>query len=254
MARRRAFTLLELLVVISVIAVLAGLLIPVIGMVRVMVRDAKCGNNLQQIATAFEAYKSENNDQFPDHMIGDPSNAANTSNLVSLGGPLTGTPKVFLCPYDTAGGGGTDRNMGRGYFDVGSGNFSGLYDGGTINGVPAFSSYCYEASGFPLDQPNIESSATYFTIDDLTMLRASGVTSLTMYMAKKNELLYGLADGNTYSGPFSPSLFPIIRCFFHYKWSPLAKNINKVLNVSWNLNVIKTIPYWETTLNPLITP
>jgi prepilin-type N-terminal cleavage/methylation domain-containing protein len=259
MASRRAFTLLELLVVISIIAVLSGLLIPAIALVRQMVRDAKCGNNLQQIASALESYKSENSDQFPDHMIGDPNNLTNlnptTSNLVSVGGPLTGLPKVFLCPCDTLNGGGTDKDMGRGLIDSGTPGLGGLYDGGMINGVAAYSSYCFEASGFPLDQPNTEKSSFYFTTADYSQLVSmlpNGV-SPTMYMAKHNELLFGLADGNTYSGPFSPSLFPIIRCFFHLKWTNATLHQSKVMDVSWNLNVIKSIPFWETALNPNIT-
>jgi prepilin-type N-terminal cleavage/methylation domain-containing protein len=261
MASRRAFTLLELLVVISVIAVLAGLLIPTIGLVRHLVSDLKCGNNLQQIASAMEAYKSENTDQFPDHMIGDPSNLTNTnpttSNLVSVGGPLAGLAKVFLCPYDSLNGGGTDKDMGRGLIDVGANSKSGLYDGGMINSVAAYSSYCFEASAFPLDKPNTESSSYYFTSSDYAALLASLPAGMapTMYMAKHNELLFGVSDGGSnYSGAFAPSMFPIIRCFFHLKWNSLNQHQNKVLNISWDLSVIKTIPWWETTINPNIGP
>jgi prepilin-type N-terminal cleavage/methylation domain-containing protein/prepilin-type processing-associated H-X9-DG protein len=54
--KRSAFTLLELLVVISIIAVLAALLLPAIGMVRQMALSMRCANNLRQINLAAIGY------------------------------------------------------------------------------------------------------------------------------------------------------------------------------------------------------
>jgi len=246
MASRRAFTLLELLVVISVIAVLAGLLIPTIGLVRRLVNDVKCGNNLQQIASAIESYKAENTDQFPDHMIGDPSNVNNTSNLVVNGGPLTGLTKVFLCPRDQNNG--SDHTMGRGQLDASPGELSGLWDAGTISNVQVGSSYCYEASGYLMGQANTPPLAWFYTSADISAL---GTLQPTCWMGKHNELLFGMAstDGIEYRGPLPPSQFPIIRCFWHYKWLKSNEaNSKKVINVSWNLNVFSSIPEFENDI------
>ena len=53
------FTLTELLVVISIIAVLAAMLLPVIGTVRDMAISTKCMSNLRQQKLAFTAYAND---------------------------------------------------------------------------------------------------------------------------------------------------------------------------------------------------
>jgi len=62
---RRAFTLIELLVTIAVIAVLAGILIPVVGNVRQSAKETQSLSNLRQIAVAMQMYTSEHNGLYP---------------------------------------------------------------------------------------------------------------------------------------------------------------------------------------------
>ena len=57
--RNRAFTLVELLVVITILIVLAGLLIPSLAQVRAVARRVQCANNLHQIGNAFVAHKAD---------------------------------------------------------------------------------------------------------------------------------------------------------------------------------------------------
>ena len=54
--RRRAFTLVELLVVIAIIAILIALLLPAVQAAREAARRAQCANNLKQIGLALHSF------------------------------------------------------------------------------------------------------------------------------------------------------------------------------------------------------
>ena len=63
--RRGSFTLIELLVVIAIIAVLMGLLLPVVAGARERGRRASCLNNLSQMGKALKAYTSDSDEYTP---------------------------------------------------------------------------------------------------------------------------------------------------------------------------------------------
>jgi prepilin-type N-terminal cleavage/methylation domain-containing protein len=60
-----AFTLIELLVVIAIVAVLAGMLMPVVNLVRDSARGIQCLSNLRQIGCAVISYASESEGSLP---------------------------------------------------------------------------------------------------------------------------------------------------------------------------------------------
>ena len=65
MPGRRAFSLTELLVVIGIIAVLAGILLPVVSIARARARSTECMSNLRQIGQAIHAYAARSQGRLP---------------------------------------------------------------------------------------------------------------------------------------------------------------------------------------------
>ncbi|HEX4055159.1 MAG TPA: prepilin-type N-terminal cleavage/methylation domain-containing protein [Tepidisphaeraceae bacterium] len=62
---RPAFSLIELLVVIGIIAVMLGILLPVLAKARIAARTTQCKSNLRQMIQAFTEYVSEQNGIMP---------------------------------------------------------------------------------------------------------------------------------------------------------------------------------------------
>jgi prepilin-type N-terminal cleavage/methylation domain-containing protein/prepilin-type processing-associated H-X9-DG protein len=69
-ARKAAFTLVELLVVIGIIALLISILMPALSKARKQALNANCMSNLRSIGQGLQIYASENKGKFPAHAGG----------------------------------------------------------------------------------------------------------------------------------------------------------------------------------------
>lgn len=97
-----AFTLVEMLVVIAVIGILAGLILPVLSKAQGKAKQIYCLNNLRQIGIAGRIAAQDHQDKIP-------APAGESSNMIWSGKGfhgwgalipkyLDGSPKVFFCP------------------------------------------------------------------------------------------------------------------------------------------------------------
>jgi prepilin-type N-terminal cleavage/methylation domain-containing protein/prepilin-type processing-associated H-X9-DG protein len=102
--RRRAFTLVELLVVLAVIGILAALLLPAIVGTKEGGRSTVCLNNLHQIGIGLQIYVQENQNKLPVMQ----NVGTNTPAPPVTGPPInvvllpfeSGNSNVFRCPSD----------------------------------------------------------------------------------------------------------------------------------------------------------
>jgi prepilin-type N-terminal cleavage/methylation domain-containing protein len=94
--RKHGFTLIELLVVIAIIAILAGLLLPVLARARESARRTACSNNLGVIMKGMFLYADlPANGTFPKT---DTTNDANARDLGLLYNAYIADPRAFSCP------------------------------------------------------------------------------------------------------------------------------------------------------------
>jgi prepilin-type N-terminal cleavage/methylation domain-containing protein len=64
--KKNAFTLIELLIVVAIIAILASLLLPALARAKARARRVSCLSNVRQIGMSFAGYLPENGERFPD--------------------------------------------------------------------------------------------------------------------------------------------------------------------------------------------
>jgi prepilin-type N-terminal cleavage/methylation domain-containing protein/prepilin-type processing-associated H-X9-DG protein len=98
--RRNAFTLLELLAVIGVLAVLLALVFPAFRRVAANGRSAKCIGNLRQIGTALNTYLGENNFILPKLKTARASLEDDVPVIENTFDKYLNTKAIFSCPAD----------------------------------------------------------------------------------------------------------------------------------------------------------
>jgi prepilin-type N-terminal cleavage/methylation domain-containing protein/prepilin-type processing-associated H-X9-DG protein len=133
----KAFTLIELFVVVTLIAILAAMLLPALASTRGNSQRVACINNIKQVGLAFRLWEGNNNGRYPQAVSQSQGGAmeycptANGSMTpINPVGPYTkaagmvfmvmsnqlATPKVLFCPSDNfhVAGNGYATNFGYG--------------------------------------------------------------------------------------------------------------------------------------------
>jgi prepilin-type N-terminal cleavage/methylation domain-containing protein len=111
---RRAFTLIELLCVIAIIAILAALLLPAVSQGRARAQRIQCVSQLRQAGVAFNAFAHDHNNRLPMQV---PAALGGSLEIAQNAYRLTGefystfqhfqvlanelvTPRILVCPTD----------------------------------------------------------------------------------------------------------------------------------------------------------
>jgi len=100
-----AFTLVELLVVMAIIAILASLSTPVVGSAIERGRSTKCLSNLRQIGAAVQQYAADNDYRFPAIETVPPSlppEVEDPGTALEKLGSYGITQQILTCPSDAA--------------------------------------------------------------------------------------------------------------------------------------------------------
>ena len=84
---RKAFTLLEMLTVVVIIGILAGIILPAMRRAKEKAKITQCSNNLLQFMHAIDLFRVEHDDDYPDYL----------SNLYPS---YIDSKESYLCPAD----------------------------------------------------------------------------------------------------------------------------------------------------------
>jgi len=108
----RAFTLVELLVTIAVVAILAALLLPVLSSVRLMAQRISCLNNVKQLALGSFMYASDNS-----RHAGIETSAFPGGNWMGTLNEYASVKGILMCPAAPARQPAPARGNAQGYAD-----------------------------------------------------------------------------------------------------------------------------------------
>jgi type II secretory pathway pseudopilin PulG len=239
-----AFTLVELLVVIVIIMILAGLILTAIHKAREKGRQANCVSNLHQISLALTLYSDDHQEQgspwlsalFPKYMPGrtqvlicksDGSQGADGSKPNSAEySALTGDSDQYPETDDIASNTDTNRNK-------------------TITACSYMYELCCAECGWTGWQASLNVG--------VPAVDKNGDNKASWAEVKDYQLKHGDKSQTDGPKPYDPTSFPIVRCFHHYKERRIGvidasgKTVDQcmTLNVFHDGHVDQAALYWE---------
>lgn len=236
-AKCRGFTLVEMLVVIAIVSLLAGLIMPALMGAKTKGKIAACNNNLRQIHTSIVMYKDEryfvHNRRYvyPGRLL----------TLVEDREYIQDTD-IFLCPLDGSHGaeGGKPSGASSQYKELDEMSLglrhSYMYEFSSAECSWSWENYVGSSKGPP---PT--------AADDLIDMHTS--VDASWGDVKATQLKFGDKENYTamqaYTG-YDETLFPVLRCFWHIRDPDKSTDAN-VSNVAMDGHVFKSYPKWEYT-------
>jgi type II secretory pathway pseudopilin PulG len=100
--RDEAFTVVELVIVISVIGILGALLLPAIARSKALATRTQCVNNLRHIGLSVRFYATDDQGRVPTFASDDPFWRIGLQPYLGLPPDPTKSDKIFICPNDPA--------------------------------------------------------------------------------------------------------------------------------------------------------
>jgi len=212
--KRTAFTLIEILVVVAIIALLAGLLFPAFNRVRERGRQAHCATNLHQIGIAVTQYFQDEK-RYPPNLLNlvpdDYPVDGNGAPTIYTGGTgyFKGGSAGLVCPSDPS-----DAPLIRSsYGDITQGTLPQMNPNkrdGYDESVPAVTTddagrYVWNYFGYLGD------GTGYLNVADITTTPPPNSTTITggAYSFPTNVMKYSL------SNRYAPPQTIITHCIFH---------------------------------------
>jgi len=220
------FTLIEMLVVISIISILAGQLLPSLSTAREKGRQANCINNLKQFSLAIEMYSQDFKDYppwlsslYPDY--------------------LSHNKTIFVCITDRDRG-----NIGHGQEafpeanDIPPPNIPGAgYSPPYAGGLDGFNQRNPEITACSYMYDFNPNECEWFMMDKTPQQIAQADRNGDGIVSWKEAMLWQ----SDYEG--KRGQVPIVRCFWHYR-----NYKQKVLNLAYrDYNVFTGEPEWDSS-------
>lgn len=97
---RRAFTIVELLLVLAIVIILIGIGFPVLQRIRAQSQAAKCLSNLRQIGAGLNLYLADHGQRMPVLEGGRRSRDEDVAVLDTVLAEYLTDPRIFACPED----------------------------------------------------------------------------------------------------------------------------------------------------------